>query len=158
MSGRRRPANPAMEPTAPDADQRCGSSRNVIRTRVRWLGRGIFMIITRRTFLKTGALGAAALPLWDPLSLTAAVQTLERRGPSQQVIVIGAGLSGLCTAYHLTESGHNVVVLEAQRRAGGRVQTLRDFSEDLCGEAGATRIPDYHNFTLKYVKLFGLDL
>jgi monoamine oxidase len=116
------------------------------------------MIITRRTFLKTGALGAAALPVWDPLSLTAAVQTLERRGPSQQVIVIGAGLAGLCTAYHLTESGHSVVVLEAQRRAGGRVQTLRDFSEDLCGEAGATRIPDYHNFTLKYVKLFGLDL
>lgn len=116
------------------------------------------MILTRRAFLKNGALSAAALPLWDRLSRAAEVQPLERRGPSQRVIVVGAGLAGLCAAYRLVDAGHDVVVLEAQRRAGGRVQTLRDFSEDLCGEAGATRIPENHDFTLKYVNLFGLEL
>jgi monoamine oxidase len=112
----------------------------------------------RREFLKTGALAAAALPFVDPFAQTSEVQALERRGPSQRVIVVGAGLAGLCAAYQLTRAGHDVLVLEAQRRAGGRVETLREFAEDLCGEAGATRIPDHHHFALKYVKEFGLEL
>lgn len=116
------------------------------------------MNFTRRSFLTSSALGAAALTLRNPLLRGAATQPIERRGPSRKVIVVGAGLAGLSAAYRLAESGHDVVVLEAQRRAGGRVQTLRDFSDDLCGEAGATRIPENHDLTLGYVKLFGLEL
>jgi monoamine oxidase len=116
------------------------------------------MVIRRREFLRAGALGAAALPFLDPFSTAGEVQTLERRGRAQRVIVIGAGLAGLCAAHQLTQAGHDVLVLEAQRRAGGRVETLREFAEDLCAEAGATRIPDHHHFTLKYVKTFGLEL
>jgi monoamine oxidase len=112
----------------------------------------------RRDFLTTSALTAAALPFVDPFAAAGEVQALDRRGPSQKVVVVGAGLAGLCAAYQLTRAGHDVLVLEAQRRAGGRVETLRDFAEDLCAETGATRIPENHAFSLKYVKAFGLEL
>src|SRR5262245_46684935 len=111
----------------------------------------------RRDFLAASAL-TAALPFVDPFAGAAEVQDLERRGPARRVIVVGAGLAGLCAAYQLSRAGHDVVVLEAQRRAGGRVETLRDFAEDLCAETGATRIPEHHHFALKYVKSFGLEL
>ncbi|MFC5931240.1 FAD-dependent oxidoreductase [Cryobacterium melibiosiphilum] len=39
------------------------------------------------------------------------------------VIVIGAGLAGLTTARELGNSGHKVLVLEAQDRLGGRIYT-----------------------------------
>jgi monoamine oxidase len=68
-------------------------------------------------------------------------------------------LAGLTAAYELTQAGHDVIVLEAQGRPGGRVRTLRDpLADGLCAELGAGRIPDNHEWTLKYVKLFGLTL
>lgn len=39
------------------------------------------------------------------------------------ILVIGAGVSGLSTAYHLTRSGQNVLVLEAAERLGGVIGT-----------------------------------
>jgi len=49
-------------------------------------------------------------------------------GPSEtdhhhDVIVIGAGVSGLAAASHLTDQGHDVVVLEARDRIGGRIDS-----------------------------------
>lgn len=41
----------------------------------------------------------------------------------QDVIIIGAGLSGLSAAIYLQRQGRNVLVLEASDRAGGRVKT-----------------------------------
>ena len=77
----------------------------------------------------------------------------------KKVIVIGAGLAGLVAAYELTQAGHDVMLLEASTRPGGRVWTLREpFSDGLYAEAGAGRIPETHDITLKYVKLFGLTL
>jgi monoamine oxidase len=116
------------------------------------------MTIGRRDVLRIGALSVAALPLWSVPSVIGEPQRLERRGRAQRVIVVGAGLAGLCAGFQLKEAGHDVLVLEAQRRPGGRVQTLRDFAEDLHAEAGAARIPDHHACTLQYVRRFGLGL
>jgi phytoene dehydrogenase-like protein len=42
---------------------------------------------------------------------------------NKRVIVIGAGLAGLCAARHLTHNGINCTVLEASDGVGGRVRT-----------------------------------
>src|SRR5205823_4988810 len=78
---------------------------------------------------------------------------LERRGDAtKSVIVMGAGLAGLVAAYELKRQGHDVIVLEAQNRVGGRVYTLRTFAPGLYAEAGAMRIPRVHDLTISYCK------
>lgn len=42
------------------------------------------------------------------------------------VLVIGAGMSGLAAAYELSQVGHRVTVLEMQHRVGGRIKTISD--------------------------------
>jgi monoamine oxidase len=74
------------------------------------------------------------------------------------VVILGAGLAGLCAAYELERRGHTAVVLEAEpRHLGGRARTLR-FDDGLYGEAGAMRIPERHELTRHYVKELGLPL
>ncbi|HEX7314792.1 MAG TPA: FAD-dependent oxidoreductase [Pyrinomonadaceae bacterium] len=110
----------------------------------------------RRTFLKQGAL-AAATAFVVPSRVR--VQTgLGRTSAPRRVVVLGAGLAGLSAGYELTRAGHEVKVLEARERPGGRVLTLRTFDEGLYGDAGAARIPDGHEWVLRYVKEFGLRL
>jgi len=104
--------------------------------------------IPRRDFLKHGALAAAAAALALPV----------RAASPRKVVILGAGLAGLSAGYELTKAGHDVKVLEAQERPGGRVLTLRAFDEGLYGDAGAARIPDNHEWTLRYVREFNLRL
>jgi monoamine oxidase len=116
--------------------------------------------MNRRKFLKHAGLGAAALAA-SRLHLPASGgKPSVRVGTARKkVLVIGAGLAGLAATYELTQAGHDVTLLEASTRAGGRVWTLREpFSDGLYAEAGAGRIPETHDITLKYVKLFGLTL
>jgi len=54
-----------------------------------------------------------------------------------QVVVIGAGASGLMAARMLAESGKSVLILEARDRIGGRMHTLQLPSFSVPIEAGA---------------------
>ena len=47
------------------------------------------------------------------------------QGPSQRVVIVGAGLGGLSTAMHLAGAGREVVVLEREDRPGGRAGRLQ---------------------------------
>src|SRR3954447_16985715 len=86
-------------------------------------------------------------------------QTLPRSGRPKRIVVLGAGLSGLAASYELVQAGHDVTIVEARMRPGGRVLTIRDpFADGLFAEAGATRIPDNNLWTLHYVNHFGLAL
>lgn len=113
--------------------------------------------IDRRRFLGMVAATAAAAPLASlALAGPAPAATSRRR---QRVVVLGAGLAGLCAAHNLVQRGHEVVVLEAQGRPGGRVETVRDgFRAGGHAEMGAVRVFDTHHHTLKYVRRFGLGL
>jgi monoamine oxidase len=87
------------------------------------------------------------------------MDSFERRDQDpKRVIIIGAGMAGLVAGYELTRAGHDVLILEAQNRVGGRVYTLRTFAPGLYAEAGAMRIPRVHDLTLGYIEHFRLPL
>ena len=116
------------------------------------------MAITRRQFLRRSAIAVAAAGL-NPRALSGAVTSVVLNGPAKKVLILGAGMAGLVAAYELSKLGHDVTILEARTRPGGRVHTLREpFADGLYAEAGAARIPDNHELTLRYVKEFNLEL
>lgn len=57
--------------------------------------------------------------------------------PDFDVIVVGAGIAGLAAARGLAEGGRRVVLLEAAKRVGGRVRTVRLAGSELPVEVGA---------------------
>ena len=84
---------------------------------------------------------------------------LKGNQPPKSIIIIGAGLSGLVAGFELKQAGHELIILEARDRVGGRVLTVRDpFSDGLFAEAGAARIPHDHDLTLGYADYFGLKV
>ncbi|MHA4808939.1 flavin monoamine oxidase family protein [Flavitalea flava] len=102
----------------------------------------------RRIFLQNTLTAGAGLVL-SPYIKTAA---------TKKVIVLGAGISGLCCAYELMKAGHTVTVLEASGRYGGHVFTGRDgLSDGLYADYGADHItqPGYEHF-FEYIEEFNL--
>lgn len=97
-------------------------------------------------------------------------------GQGKKVIVIGAGVAGLCSAYLLANRGFEVRVFEASNRMGGRSLTVRpgesfreasgdlqtcrftDGAPDPYLNAGPGRIPHHHETVLKYCRQFNVAL
>lgn len=80
-------------------------------------------------------------------------------GRGKKVIVAGGGLAGLSCAYELMERGHDVTLLEAARRTGGHVKTIRDpLPDGLYADVGAEQFPGRPAYARvwDYVEQFGL--
>ena len=113
----------------------------------------------RREFLVQSAVAALGLSACAREAPSGLLGGVAGSSAPKRVAVIGAGLAGLSAALELRRAGYDVTVLEARARPGGRVHTLHEpFSDGLYAEEGATFVPDNHELTLKYVRLFGLAL
>jgi monoamine oxidase len=145
-------------------------------------------VVTRRTLLRSlGAAGGAGVMFESmrALGLVAspeALATPDYRAPApgdltegkrgRRVVILGAGMAGLVTAYELGKAGYDCTILEAKDRVGGRNWTIRSGTSytDLDGNAqtsrfsnghylnaGPARLPQSH-ITLDYCRELGVPL
>ncbi|MBL8643566.1 MAG: FAD-dependent oxidoreductase [Rhodospirillaceae bacterium] len=77
------------------------------------------------------------------------------RTADPDVLVIGAGLSGLHAAQLLEEAGLRVKVIEASARLGGRVRTLMD--KPHTPESGGSEVGPMYARVLDQIQRFGLE-
>lgn len=141
------------------------------------------MALTRRALLedigRIGGAGAVYMAM-EMLGLAIATpagaenfQLASVSGAGKSVVVLGAGIAGLVSAYELRRAGYHVTVLEARDRIGGRVWTVRGgdsieqigrplqragFDLGLYLDAGPARIPSTHRVILGYARRFGVQL
>lgn len=139
------------------------------------------MGISRRSFLyRLGAAGGGgvAYAAMTTLGLSATAATAApalsaQTGAGRSVVILGAGVAGLVSAYELERAGFKVTVLESRDRLGGRNWTLRSgdkvemvgeetqtvgFSEGVYMNAGPARIPSHHEGLLSYCRKLGVPL
>jgi len=141
------------------------------------------MTITRRTLLEQiGSVAGAGAAYMAMEALGLAVATPAgaeafalptSSGKGRSVVILGAGIAGMVSAYELQRAGFRVTVLEARDRIGGRVWTIRGgdrivqtgrpdqqagFGNGLYFNAGAARIPSSHRGILGYARRFGVPM
>ena len=116
-------------------------------------------MIDRRDFLHRSLISVASISILGWERSEQGQSEIPRANVGKKVVIIGAGLAGLSAAYELSQAGHDVTILEARTRPGGRVHTLRgQFADGLYAEAGATNVFDVHHWTIKYANVFGVTL
>jgi monoamine oxidase len=142
------------------------------------------MAITRREFIgrvaQAGGFGAAFMTMHS-LGLLGMVETEQRKdfplppstGRGTKVIILGAGIAGLVSAYEMRRAGFDCTVLEARERPGGRNWTLRrgsklvfnggtsqacTFDEGNYFNCGPARLPSVHKTMLGYCNELGVEL
>jgi monoamine oxidase len=115
-----------------------------------------------------------AMSSWDLMAGQAGVRpVLSGRPSGVKVLILGAGVSGLVTAYELNKLGYDFRILEARDRVGGLAWTVRrgmdhteiggerqvcTFDEGQHINVGAWRIPYTHTGVLNYCKELGVPL
>ena len=137
--------------------------------------------LTRRRFLEQlGLVGGTSLVMtamnsWDLMAGQAQGRPqLSGKPAKNKVIVLGAGVSGLVTAYELGKLGYDVRVIEARERVGGLNWTARkgtehqeigatdkqvcSFDDGLYVNCGPWRIPYTHTGVLGYCREVGVPV
>lgn len=142
------------------------------------------MAITRRQFItrvaQAGGYGTAFMTMHS-LGLFGMVETGQQQnfplppstGRGTRVIILGAGIAGLVSAYEMRRAGFDCTVLEARERPGGRNWTLRrgsklvlndgtsqecTFDEGNYFNCGPARLPSVHKNMLGYCNELGVAL
>jgi monoamine oxidase len=139
------------------------------------------MALTRRIFLERLAGTAGAAMTYEAMVALGLVATpeparafaLEGAAPAGiDVLILGAGLAGMSTAYELGKLGYRCTLLEARQRPGGRCHTIRKgtvseedgpaqtaaYDDGMYFNPGPMRIPHHHSTTLGYAKELGVPV
>lgn len=76
---------------------------------------------------------------------------------NKSIGIIGAGLSGLATAYFLKKENINSTIIEARGRLGGRIHTHYSENEPPV-ELGATWLGKKHTYLIELLSELGIDI
>ncbi len=93
----------------------------------------------------------------DVKDVIANIERADAGTPRKRIAILGAGMAGLVAAYELSRLGHQITLIDAQAKIGGRVRTHR-FKNGDYHELGAMRIPKTHDFTRYYINKCGLKI
>ncbi len=113
---------------------------------------------SRRRFLGNTLRSLALAPFANALPAAAQGNAAPAApGASKEILILGAGMSGLTAALSLHRAGHTVKVIEYQKRVGGRLLSV-PLKGGQFTEAGGGHFRSNMPYVLSYIRHFGLPL